>query len=180
MKRRDLFKISASAAAALPALAQTATSPKPATIAPATPIWKPKLFDEHQNATVIALTELIIPATDTPGAKAAQVNRFLDLLLADGSQEDRVAFISGLNWLDGNAIRQHKHPFVKCTPAQQTAILTTLDTGKDAGIAAGRRFFRLAKSWTSRIYYNTQIGYQELNKGGRVPSTYGCTHGSHA
>src|SRR5436309_2383594 len=125
MKRRDLFKLSASAAAALPAFAQTAA--KPATIAPAPAAWKAKLFDEHQNATVIALTELIIPATDTPGAKAALVNRHLDLLLADGSQDDRVAFISGLNWLDGYAIRLHKHPFVKCTPEQQTAILTTLD-----------------------------------------------------
>jgi len=181
MKRRDLFKISASAAAALPALAQTAApAAKPTEIAAASSAWKPKLFDAHQNATVIALTELIIPATDTPGAKAALVNRHLDLLLADGSQEDRVAFITGLNWLDGYAIRLQKHPFVKCTPAQQTAILTTLDSGSDTGIAAGKRFFRLAKSWTARIYYNTQIGYQELNKGGRVPSTFGCTHGSHA
>ncbi len=181
MKRRDLFKISASAAAALPTLAQTPpAATKPATIAPAAPAWKPKLFDEHQNATVIALTELIIPATDTPGAKAALVNRHLDLLLADGSQDDRVAFISGLNWLDGYAIRLHKHPFVKCTAAQQTAILTTLDEGKEAGIAPGRRFFRIAKSWTSRIYYNTQIGFQELNKGGRVPASFGCTHTSHA
>ncbi len=181
MKRRDLFKISVSAAAALPALAQTpAAASKVAAITPAPAAWKPKLFDDHQNATVIALSELIIPATDTPGAKAALVNRHLDLLLADGSQEERVAFISGLNWLDGYAIREHKHPFVKCTPAQQTAILTTLDAGKEPGLAAGRRFFRLAKSWTARIYYNTQIGYQELNKGGRVPATYGCTHSSHA
>jgi len=180
MKRRDLFKISASAAAALPALAQAQAPPsKPTELPPASSAWKPKLFDAHQNATVVALTELIIPATDTPGAKAALVNRHLDLLLADGSQEDRVAFISGLNWLDGYAIRQHKHPFVKCTPAQQTAILTALDSGANAP-AAGRRFFRLAKSWTARIYYNTQIGFQELNKGGRVPSTFGCTHGSHA
>ncbi len=177
MKRRDLFKITASAAAALPALAQAPATKSAIESAAA---WKPKLFDAHQNATVVALSELIIPATDTPGAKAALVNRHVDLLLADGSQEDRVAFISGLNWLDGYAIRQYKHPFVKCTPEQQTAILMTLDSSKDEGIAPGHRFFRLAKSWTARIYYNTQIGYQELNKGGRVPSTYGCTHGSHA
>ncbi|MEO8028949.1 MAG: gluconate 2-dehydrogenase subunit 3 family protein [Bryobacteraceae bacterium] len=178
MKRRDLFKISASAAATLPALAQTTA--KPTAIASAAAAWKPKLFDDHQNATVIALSELIIPATDTPGAKAALVNRHLDLLLADGSQEERVAFISGLNWLDGYAIRLHRHPFVKCTSAQQTAMLTTLDTSAEADVAPGHKFFRLAKSWTARIYYNTQIGFQELNKGGRVPSTYGCTHGSHA
>src|SRR5579863_4327755 len=47
------------------------------------PNWKPVFFDEHQNETVIALTELIIPQTDTPGAKAALVNRFIDLMLND-------------------------------------------------------------------------------------------------
>mgnify|MGYP000532372260 CR=1 FL=1 len=60
MNRRDLILVTASVAGALPALPQTA-------------VWKPKLFDGHQNDTVIVLTELIIPATDTPGAKAAQV-----------------------------------------------------------------------------------------------------------
>jgi hypothetical protein len=33
--------------------------------------WKPGLFDDHENETVIALIDLIIPATDTPGPKAA-------------------------------------------------------------------------------------------------------------
>jgi hypothetical protein len=180
MKRRDLFKITA--AAALPALAQTqpSTASAPAAAKPVAAPWKPKLFDEHQNQSVIALTELIIPATDTPGAKAALVNRHLDLALADGAARDRNAFLDGLHWLDGYAIRLHKHPFVKCTPAQQTAILTALNENKEPGLEAGSRFFRMAKSWTARLYYATQTGFQELNKGGRVPATYGCAHGSHA
>jgi hypothetical protein len=33
---------------------------------------------------------------------------------------------------------------------------------------------------TAGIYYNTQIGYQELNKGGRVPATFACDHPTHA
>jgi hypothetical protein len=37
----------------------------------------------------------------------------------------------------------------------------------------------MAKSLTSQIYYQTQIGFQELNKGGRVPAKYGCTHTDH-
>jgi hypothetical protein len=45
----------------------------------AKPDWKPLFLDQHQNDTVIALTEAIIPATDTPGAKAALVNRYIDL-----------------------------------------------------------------------------------------------------
>src|SRR5262245_53303704 len=44
--------------------------------------WKPLFLDEHQNQTLIVLSDLIIPETDTPGAKQALVNRFVDLLLA--------------------------------------------------------------------------------------------------
>jgi hypothetical protein len=166
MNRRELIRITASVAGALPALSQTA-------------VWKPKVFDAHQNDTVIVLTELIIPATDTPGAKAALVNRYIDLLLADGSAMDRDRFLGGLAFLDGYAIRQHKAPFVKCTAAQQTAILETFDRGGDAAVETGHRFFRAAKQLTSRIYYATEIGFRELNKGGRVPAKYGCTHADH-
>ena len=35
-----------------------------------TALWKPKVLSAHQNATVVELTELIIPQTDTPGARA--------------------------------------------------------------------------------------------------------------
>src|SRR5262245_53001777 len=62
--------------------------------------WKPLFFDAHQNETVVALTELIIPATDTPGAKAAKVNEFIDLMLSEEDPAVRQAFTNGLAWLD--------------------------------------------------------------------------------
>jgi hypothetical protein len=166
MNRRELLQ----AGTALPlagsgALAQISTAPE----------WKPELFDAHTNETVVALTELIIPATDTPGAKAAFVNRWLDRLLAAGPIPQRDAFLDGLHWLDGHAIKLHAAPFVKLTEAQQVAILQSLDVPANE---PGPRFFRLAKMWTSRIYYQTSIGMRELNKGGRVPaaSKMGCDH----
>lgn len=166
MKRRDMLKASAAAPGALPALAQTAA-------------WRPKVFDAHQNETVIALSECIIPATDTPGAKAAQVNRFLDLLLADGPSEQRHKFLEGLAWLDAYSIRKHAQPFVKLSLAEQNAVLEAFDKGSDPEAARGQAFFRMAKQYTSRIYYATEIGQRELNKGGRVPATFGCTHREH-
>ncbi|HZO56161.1 MAG TPA: gluconate 2-dehydrogenase subunit 3 family protein [Bryobacteraceae bacterium] len=178
MKRRDLFRATSAAAAAgalqLPMVAQN----PPAKDAAAG--WTPQVFDSHQNETVIALTELIIPKTDTPGAKEALVNRHLDKLLADGVDEQRAAFLDGLNWLDGFSLSKHQKPFVSCSPTEQTALLQTLSDGTDADLAPGRQFFRLAKSWTANIYYKTAIGFQEMNKGGRVPKSYGCTHPEHA
>jgi len=160
MDRRELLTISA---VAVPALLD-------AQVGVATD-WKPLLFDAHQNATVIALTDLIIPATDTPGAKAANVNRYMDLLLNDGREADRVSFLEGLGWLDQSARQEHQAPFVKLTPSNQIALLTKLDQGVN-GMEEGTRFFRTAKAMTARIFYATKLGFDELNKGGRVPSSY--------
>lgn len=171
MNRRELFQRAAAVAAApLAATAQTA--------APVS-AWKPAFLDDHQNATVVALSELIIPATDTPGAKLAHVNRYLDLFLRDGDANLRSMFMTGLNWLDGHALAQHNHPFVACTHDQQVAILTALDEGHDPALAPGTQFFRLAKRLTSGIYYATEIGTKELNKGGAVPAGFGCSHSQH-
>jgi len=156
MNRRDLLKLAASAATAPVALAQST--------------WTPQLFDAHQNETVVALTERIIPATDTPGAKAAFVNRHLDRLLHDSPAADQQMFLEGLAWLDGYALREHRKPFVRCSEPEQVAILKALDTA--AG--PGNQFFRLAKSLTSSTYYATEIGFKELNRGGRVPASFAC------
>ncbi len=166
MHRRDLLKLGASFVAIPTAWAQQAAKPD----------WRPSVLSAHQNDTVIAITDLIIPPTDTPGAKAAHVNRYIDLFLRDGSLDQREAIVGGLAWLDAYAIREHGHAFVKCVPADQVVMLKALDEG--AG--AGHSFFRQVKSLTSRIYYATEIGTQELNKGGRVPANFGCAHGSHA
>lgn len=163
MNRRDWIKLPATAAMLAPAsLAQVAA-------------WKPKVLDAHQNDTVVALTETIIPATDTPGAKATLVNRYIDLLLDEGPVEQRNEFLNGLAYLDGQAIARHGQPFVRCTAEQQTTLLAAFDQG--AG--PGNRFFHMAKRITSRIYYSTEAGQKELNKGSRVPASYGCTHPEH-
>src|SRR2546422_6710982 len=47
-----------------------------------------QVLDPHQSETVATIAEMIIPATDTPGARAAQVHRFIDLLLAEWAPDD--------------------------------------------------------------------------------------------
>lgn len=157
MKRRDVFK--AAAAAPVVALAQNTD-------------WQPLTLDAHQNETVVMLTDLIIPETDTPGAKAANVNRYIDLFLTDGDPALRESFVSGLGWLDNFAAEAHGKPFRSCTPQQQTALLSQMADGTAPEVVV--QFFNQAKSMTSRIYYATSAGFRELNKGGRVPSTFAC------
>jgi hypothetical protein len=65
------------------------------------------LTPPHSDA-VIALAELIIPETDTPGAKAALVNRFIDRLPASATPAERSEFIRGLTAFEGCARPEHQ------------------------------------------------------------------------
>ncbi len=137
------------------------------------------LFDSHQNETVVALSELVIPTTDTPGAEAAKVNEYIDLMLHDVAPDKGHGFLKGLGWLDGHAISLHGSPFVALEEKRQIAILESLDKAEDPELAAGAEFFARLKRLTVEGYYTSRIGIAELNKHG-VPSTFACEHGDHA
>ncbi len=173
MNRRDILKLAATSAA-VPAVGIA----QPPAAKPA-PSWTPSLFDAHQFQTVAALADLIIPATDTPGALAAQVDRHIDHLLAASPEDDKQAFREGLSWLDGYAIRTQGKSFVACARDRQVTILETLDANSAPDLAPGHRFFELAKRLTAQLFYATEIGFNELNQGGRVPATFGCPHPEH-
>ena len=180
MNRRDLLKIAPAAAGSALAPAQTAQhGGHQQTVKAIAPAWKPLLFDAHQNRTVLAMAELIIPATDTPGAREARVNEYIDLILHDGPAERRNSFLQGLGWVDGYAIRQHQKPFAACTPEQQTSMLRAFDEGRDPSLRTGTEFFRAIKWLTAEGYYSSEIGVGELNKGGRVPQSFACAKGDH-
>ena len=134
--------------------------------------WQPKFFDPHQFETVAALSELIIPATDTPGAREAQVARYLDRILADSPEAARTAFLEGLWWADGYCLRLEGKPFKDLSDHQQTRIFLALFHSADPALETGRAFVRSMKDWTTKIYYSTEIGDRELNKNGHTPSTY--------
>jgi gluconate 2-dehydrogenase gamma chain len=172
MNRRDALKAGATLAA-LPSLAQAQAGSGKADA----DAWKPSVLSASQNETVVALIDLIIPATDTPGAKDANVNRYIDLMLRDGREGERVRFLNGLEWLDSYTKANKGNAFVKLSKPVQTETLKTLDAGQDdPALFEGFAFFRMVKSLTSRLYYNTQAGFTELNKGGRVPASYACGH----
>lgn len=135
--------------------------------------WHAKVFDPHELETVAVVAELIIPATDTPGARAAAVHQHLDDILAASPDAVRSQFLEGLWWLDGYSMRTKQKPFSEIASVdEQQQILLHLYETQDPELRTGAAFVQLAKSWTAKIYYSTEVGNQELNKGGRVPRNY--------
>ena len=205
MKRREMLRASvlAGAAAALrPALtnAQSAaqSAAQPSELTPAQsgvdaskefegPGWKPLFLDEHQNETLIVLSDLIIPATDTPGAKEALVNRYIDLVLAAETPETQRAFLNSLGYLDGESMKRFKAAFVYLSRDDQDLLLHALAyprnasnwTGEaDANPDKGHAHFEALKDRIMTAYYSSQIGEKELGwDGAFAHGPYqGCEH----
>jgi hypothetical protein len=198
--RRDALKkialggMTAGATVAFPILGQSAATPAmahaahvhpDAAEAPADANWKPLFFDAHENETVEVLTEIIIPTTQTPGARAALVNRFIDLMLSDEDAEKKKSFLRGLSWVDGRALQLHGKPFVGLTLDEQTALLTPLadPANKQPDDQPGVHFFQEIKDLTIYGFYSSKIGMeQEMEYGGDDYHTEfpgACDHPEH-
>jgi hypothetical protein len=94
----------------------------------ATPAWTPRTLTADQRIMVVAIAEAIIPATDTPGAGAAQVDQFVDTLLSDHmASDDKERFLTGLARLDARARSSRQKAFTALTPAEQTEMVAELD-----------------------------------------------------
>ena len=151
----------------------------------AAPGWKPLFLDEHQNETLIVLSDLIIPATDTPGAKEALVNRYIDLVLAADTTENQRAFLSNLAYLDGESIRRYKAAFRYLLREDQDDLLHALAyppggsgwTGEQVS-DPGHTHFEQLKTRIGVAYYNSEIGTRELGWDGNFThGVYqGCNH----
>lgn len=147
-----------------------------------------KTFNAHQNATVTAIAEMIIPETDTPGAKSAKVNEFIDLLMSDWYEPvDSARFLDGLADVDKRTQRLFTKDFVDCSVSQQEQILRTLDNeamsfAKQQSAARLAKapappanFFYTMKKLTLAGYYTSEIGFEkELRKSIIPPSHAGC------
>jgi gluconate 2-dehydrogenase gamma chain len=87
-----------------------------------------KLLTPWQHAMVATIAEHIIPETDTPGARAAEVDRFIDEMLAvHYSAAERELFLAGLAGVDTRALGVGGRGFLECTAPEQRAVLADID-----------------------------------------------------
>lgn len=138
-----------------------------------------RVLDPHQNATVVALTDMILPATDTPGAKDAQVTEFIDLLLAEWTEPDeRQQFLTGLAAVDTRSREMFGKNFVDGTPRDQAALLTVLDdetaqwNSRRGATRGPEPFYRRLKWVTLFGYFTSQVGAEQEAHFAIIPARY--------
>ena len=142
------------------------------------PDWTPETLTTEQNEMVDTIAEIIIPATDTPGARAANVNRFVDAMLTGSyPAETRDRFLTGLEETNVRCQDTYGSAFVECSAEQQRALVGTLDEetfGEDAPPPDRENpsFFRVMKELTLVGYYTSEIGATEELRTNVVPGRH--------
>jgi hypothetical protein len=121
----------------------------------------PKLLvlNATQYATVDAFAEAIIPEdSHSPGARAARVADYIDLLLSESDDATKQRWIDGLSALDQASQAKYKGPFAKLTAPQVEEFLTEISRNERDPQTPVEQFFRTTKDATIRGYYTSEVG----------------------
>ncbi|UPK67112.1 gluconate 2-dehydrogenase subunit 3 family protein [Chitinophaga filiformis] len=119
-------------------------------------------------ALITELAETIIPATDTPGAKAAGVTPFIIRMIRDCTpRKEQNRFLMGLDEVEDYAKRHYNHSFARCNIEQRLAIADHFErrdrpykgiTGKISHKVMGDPFFVIMKKYTVIGYCSSMEG----------------------
>lgn len=191
MQRRDLLKMMATGAV-LPVFSSPLAALLREAQAQTGPGYKLRTLNPHQNATVVTLTDLIIPETNTPGAKVARVNEFIDVILTEwATDEERQNFLNGLAGVDKQSNELYGKDFVDASPVQQVTLLRALDDYSASERAQKREkhgntvpeldaqlkgnFYDVFRGITLHGYYTSEIGFTQELKLQIIPGAqHGC------
>ena len=142
-----------------------------------------KFFSEEENRTVIEMSERIIPADESsPGAKAARVSEYIDLVVSESPETTKQIWREGLAAVNKMSRDKFGKPFADATADQQIALLTEISKNERSPQTVEERFFRTIKYATVDGYYTSEIGiHKELHYKGNsfLKEFTGCTHPEH-
>jgi hypothetical protein len=187
VSRRDALKAFVASVAAIgaPALSESAWDQALSVRAHAAqaPAAGLRFLTAAQHRTVDVLSELIIPTdSHSPGASAAKVADFIDLLLSGATGDDQAIWNKGLPALDAAATERFGRPFADCAADRQLTLLTEMSRNESNPTTPLEHLFVQVKERTIQGYYTSEIGiHKELGyKGNQFLNEFvGCTHPEH-
>ncbi len=122
----------------------------------------------HNFSNLISeLVDVIIPPTETPGAKEAKVHEYILSYMEDcSSMKEYNNFLNGLNDLQESCESTYNNTFENCTADQKNKIIESLDNNHDSksllskinNKLQGRSFFDILKTLTIEGYCSSELG----------------------
>jgi hypothetical protein len=124
------------------------------------------------------IAETIIPATDTPGAKAAQIGKFMEIMVADCyTPAEQKVFKEGLMAIDPYSQKIAAKNFMKASSEERITILTSLEKEakqynqeKKEGIPV--HYYTMMKQLTLWGFFTSETGMTETLRHNPVPGKY--------
>jgi Gluconate 2-dehydrogenase subunit 3 len=149
----------------------------------------------EQLALLDEVGETIVPATTTPGAKAAEIGKFMNAIVADCYTEaQQAAFVTGLTTLNDVCAKKYTKSFMEITPQQRHDLLVSLekeaktfnaaislkekaarDAAKKANtpfVGAPLHYYSMMKQLTLWGYFTSKPGMTEALRHVPVPGKY--------
>lgn len=179
MNRRDAIRLLATSVALpmLPGSTMTLLREARVALGSSTPL---RTLNPHQEATVKAIAEMILPRTDTPGANDVGACEFIDLILTEWYDEsERGRFLAGLDDADGRSRALFGKDFVGSSAAQQTEILIALGDRMKAETEVVRNPRPSRGDWSSRSKENPYSMLRRLTLTAYYTSEAGATQELH-
>lgn len=138
-------------------------------------------FTDADIAYLDEIAETILPATGSPGAKAAKVGTFMTVMVNDCYEKaDQEIFHKGMNQLNDAAKEKMGDEFMKLPADKKQALLIQLDSEqkeyqKNKKPKERSHYFRMMKELTLLGYFTSEVGATQALRYIERPGRYeGC------
>ncbi|MFQ3788070.1 gluconate 2-dehydrogenase subunit 3 family protein [Halomonas sp. A29] len=136
-------------------------------------------FSDADIERLNELAETILPRTDTPGAKDAEVGAFMTVFVsACYTPQERSLFRHGLAQIEARSRAAHGRGFLELDDEQRRALVVELDREAKAQVEASGEphYFTLMKQLTLFGFFTSEVGATQVLRYEATPGRYdGCT-----
>ncbi len=135
-------------------------------------------FSNEQIALLDEMGETILPATSTPGAKAAKVGEFMNVMVRDCyTPRNQAVFRRGMERLDEQCKEETGKTFMDCSAAERTAFFTKVDAKQNAYMKnktpeQPSHYFRMIKELTLLGFFTSEVGATKALRYVAIPGKY--------
>lgn len=145
------------------------------------PNWQPTFFTPEQAETVMEIVDIIIPQTDTPGAKEIGIPKFVEEMVTTVYPvKDKSEFVRDLIAFDEACDERMGKKFVRLDANKKLSFLMQLNREmqidfREGKIFGEKLFFWKIKELTLLGYFTSEVGATKVLQHKLVPGQYkGC------